>query len=146
MAKKKEKAKGKKASGNPADALRDAVERTFAGAAGGAAGAQKRAQDLFDDATSALNRLREGLEQGRLLEQVEQLREQVDGLAGRVAALEAAAKPATTTKRSTSSRSASGTTRSRSTTRRSTGGGTKPASGTSSSGSTGSDGSPTSES
>ena len=46
MAKKKEKGNKKKASGQSADALRDAVERTFAGAAGGAAGAQKRALEL----------------------------------------------------------------------------------------------------
>src|SRR3954469_20457440 len=81
MGKKKEKGKKQKESSNPADALREAVERTFAGAAGGAAGAQKRAQELFDDVTSALNRLRDPRDERRVLESLETLREQVDGLA-----------------------------------------------------------------
>src|SRR3982751_6711814 len=88
MGKKKEKGKKEKESSNPADALREAVERTFAGAAGGAAGAQKRAQELFDDVTSALNRLRDAVEERRVLETLETLRDQVEGLARRVAALE----------------------------------------------------------
>src|SRR4051794_41259573 len=88
MAKKKEKGKKKKDAAGAADALREAVERTFAGAAGGAAGAQKRAQELFDDVTSALNRLRDAVEERRVLETLETLRDQVEGLARRVAALE----------------------------------------------------------
>src|SRR4051795_6629007 len=88
MAKKKEKGKKQKESSNPADALREAVERTFAGAAGGAAGAQKRAQELFDDVTQALTRLRDAVEERRVLETLDTLKDQVEGLASRVAALE----------------------------------------------------------
>src|SRR4051794_10733436 len=88
MAKKKEKGKQKKDSANAADALREAVERTFAGAAGGAAGAQKRAQELFDDVTSSLTRLREAVDERRVLDTLESLRDQVETLARRVSMLE----------------------------------------------------------
>ena len=61
MAKKKEKGKKQKESASPADALRDAVERTFAGAASGTAGAQKKAQELFDEVTAAMAKVREAI-------------------------------------------------------------------------------------
>ncbi|HVL96468.1 MAG TPA: hypothetical protein VM266_11470 [Solirubrobacteraceae bacterium] len=94
------------AAGGPADALKEAVERTFQGAAGGAAGAQRRAQDLFDDVTSALQRLRESVDDRSAAEAVEQLREEVRALSDRVAALErAAAKPTTTKSKTTATRS-----------------------------------------
>jgi hypothetical protein len=84
MAKKSKK--DKKPSANPADALRDAVERTFAGAAGGAS---QRMSDVFDDFASALSRLRETLDERRVIETLETLRDEVAGLRQRVAELEA---------------------------------------------------------
>src|SRR3954466_12717765 len=63
MAKKKEKGKSKQGSGGAADALREAVERTFQGAAGGAAGAQKRVQDIFDELNTQVQRLRETVDE-----------------------------------------------------------------------------------
>jgi hypothetical protein len=87
---KKEK-RGKKSQGpgaGAADALRDAVERTFQGAAGGAGVAQKRAAELFDDLTQAMQRLRETIDEKRVLDTLEHLRDEVQGLATRVAALE----------------------------------------------------------
>jgi hypothetical protein len=39
-------------SGGATDALREAVERTFTGVAAGAAGAPKKAGELFDDVAS----------------------------------------------------------------------------------------------
>lgn len=81
MAKKDKKAKGKKASGKPQDALRDAVERTFGELPGGA---QKRLQDLVEEVNSAVTRLREQ----KFTETLDALRDQVEGLGRRVSALE----------------------------------------------------------
>src|SRR4051812_18675049 len=88
MAKKKEKGKKKKESGSPADTLRDAVERTFAGAASGTAGAQKRAQELFDEVTAAMAKVRDAVDERKLIDTLEHVRDQVEALARRVAALE----------------------------------------------------------
>jgi hypothetical protein len=92
---KKSKKSNKKASANPADTLRDAVERTFTGAAGavtGAAGAgsgaQKRMQEVFDDFGTAFVRLRETIDERRVIETLETLRDEVAGLRARVADLE----------------------------------------------------------
>jgi colicin import membrane protein len=86
MAKKSKKSK--KASANPADALRDAVERTFKEAAGAGSGAQKRMQEVFDEFGSALARLRETVDEKRVIETLETLRDEVAGLRKRVADLE----------------------------------------------------------
>ncbi|MEA2170966.1 MAG: hypothetical protein QOF76_4266 [Solirubrobacteraceae bacterium] len=88
MAKKEKKPKGKKATGKPADALRDAVERTFQGASDLPAGAQKRLQDVVDEFGSALTKLREQFDEKRLIETLENLRDQVETLGRRVQALE----------------------------------------------------------
>ena len=59
MAKKDKKSKkGKKSSAKPADALRDAVERTFRRAAGGRSRAEA-APRIFDELTPRSTRLRE---------------------------------------------------------------------------------------
>ena len=101
MAKKDKKDK-KKADKNAAsggaveavDAVRSAVERTFAGTAGAA-------EKLSGDIAVAANRIREVLED-RVLAEIKGLRTEVDGLAKRVSALElgggSAAKPATARK------------------------------------------------
>ncbi|MEA2125959.1 MAG: Histone H1-like nucleoprotein [Solirubrobacteraceae bacterium] len=86
MAKKSKKSK--KSSANPADALRDAVERTFTGAAGAGSGAQKRMQEVFDDFSTAFVRLRETLDERRVIETLETLRDEVAGLRARVSDLE----------------------------------------------------------
>ena len=88
MAKKEKKGKKSQSSGEAAAALRDAVERTFQAGAGGAGVAQKRAGELFDDLTAAMTRLREAVDERHVLERLEQIRDEVQGLAGRVAALE----------------------------------------------------------
>src|SRR5215218_691036 len=88
MAKKDKKGKKSQGPGAAADALRDAVERTFQAGAGGAGVAQKRAAELFDDLSAAMLRLREAVDERRVLETIEQIRDEVQGLAGRVAALE----------------------------------------------------------
>ena len=75
----------KQGPGGAADAVRDAVERTFQGAAGGAEAAQTRATELFDDVSAAMLRLRETVDERRVLETSSDLRDEVQGLAGRVA-------------------------------------------------------------
>jgi hypothetical protein len=85
MAKKKEKGKNKKDSAGPRDAVRGAVESTFQAAAGGAS----KAQEILDDVATTLRSLREA----NLVETLEGVRDEVQALARRVAALELREKP-----------------------------------------------------
>jgi hypothetical protein len=82
------KSKKSKKPSNPGDGIRDAVERTFQGAAGGASGAQKRVQEVFDDFGNALVSLREAIDERRVLDTIDSLREEVLTLTKRVQALE----------------------------------------------------------
>src|SRR5215217_6951040 len=95
------------------DAVRTAVERTFAATAEGAQSLRGPAQDLAGDLAVAANRIREVLED-RVLGELKGLRSDVEGLARRVSALEVnpraaatapASKPAA--RRSTASRGSS---------------------------------------
>ena len=102
MAKEKKGKKSKKDSAGPRDAVRGAVESTFQKAAGGAS----RAQDLLDDVATTLKSLRDA----NLVETLESVRDEVQTLARRVAALELrgsepakpAPRPAATRRASTS--------------------------------------------
>ena len=80
MAKKKEKGSKKKDSAGPREAVRGAVESTFQAAAGGAS----RAQELLDDVAGTLKALRDA----NLVETLESVRDELQSLARRVAALE----------------------------------------------------------
>lgn len=80
MGKKKEKGSKKKESAGPRDAVRGAVESTFQAAAGGAS----RAQELLDDVAGTLKTLRDA----NLVETLESVRDELQSLAQRVAALE----------------------------------------------------------
>ena len=86
------------------DAVRSAVERAFEGAAG----TQKRTREVVDEVAHAAARVRAALEDLRLLEDVRGLRDEVDALARRVAALEGG--EAKTTRRTTATSKASGST------------------------------------
>ena len=96
---KKDKKKSKK-DNKPADAVgavRTAVERTFQATADSAQSTRTRAQDLVDEVAGAAGRVREMIEDIRVLEDLKRLRTEVETLTRRVAALEdkpAAAKPA----------------------------------------------------
>jgi hypothetical protein len=90
MAKKDKKKKGKKGS-DAADAVaavRSAVERTFQATTEGAEGTQKRTRALADEVANAASRIRETIEELRILEDVKGLRREIESLAGRVRALE----------------------------------------------------------
>ena len=93
MAKKDKKKKGKK-DARPSDAaeaveaVRSAVERTFQATTEGAAGTQKRTRALVDEVAHAAGRIRETIEELRILEDVKGLRREIESLARRVAALE----------------------------------------------------------
>lgn len=94
MAKEKKKgSKKKKKDAGPRDAVRGAVESTFARAAGGA----NQAQKLLDDVAATLK----GLREANLVETLESVRDEVQNLAKRVAALELRQpeKPATPARR-----------------------------------------------
>jgi hypothetical protein len=89
---KKDKAKKKDRKGSDAadavEAVRSAVERTFQATSEGAAGTQKRTRALVDEVAHAAARIRETIEELRLLEDVKGLRGEIQSLARRVAALE----------------------------------------------------------
>jgi predicted nucleic acid-binding Zn-ribbon protein len=97
MAKKKNK-KDKKASASsdPVEAIRAAVERTFHATTDSAAGTQKRTRQLVDEVSHAAARVRTAIEELRVLDEVKGLRNDIEALGRRVAALESsgAAKPA----------------------------------------------------
>jgi len=76
-----------------ADAVRSAVEQAFSVTVGGAASTRGRAQDLVGDLTSAAGRVREALDDLRVLDDLKRLRAEVDALSDRVAALEGAEPP-----------------------------------------------------
>jgi hypothetical protein len=120
MAKKKNKKDKKDASpSDPVESLRAAIERTFHATTEGAAGTQKRSRQLVDEVTHAAARIRATIEELRVLDEVKGLRNDIEALGRRIAALEArdgsstASRPRAT--RSASSRSTGATTRSRST-------------------------------
>src|SRR3712207_131443 len=85
------------------EAVRGAVERTFAataeGAAAGAAASQKRTRDHVDEVTAAAARIRETIEDLRVLEDIRGLRGEIETLARRVAALETPGRSRSTTSR-----------------------------------------------
>jgi hypothetical protein len=87
---KKNKKKDKRGSdaADAVEAVRSAVERTFQATTEGAAGTQKRTRALVDEVAHAAARIRETIEDLRMLEDVRGLRQEVASLASRVAALE----------------------------------------------------------
>src|SRR3954447_16756863 len=91
MAKKDKQAKKDKAGGGAADAvdaIRSAIERGLEGAGLN----EKRQREVVDQVTSAAGRIRQTLEDLRVVDEVKDLRSQVDRLAARVAELEGAAR------------------------------------------------------
>ena len=120
--KKNKKDKADPTASDAIDALRAAIERTFHATSEGAAGTQKRSRQLVDEVTHAAARIRATIEELRVLDEVKGLRNDLEALGRRIAALEnrdGAAKPAasSTASRARTSRAAS----SRATGTRSTG-------------------------
>ena len=70
------------------EAVRAAIERTFQATTEGAAGTQKRTRALVDEVAHAAVRIRETIEDLRVLEDVRGLRREIQALTSRVAALE----------------------------------------------------------
>jgi hypothetical protein len=103
--KKKDKKDG--AQSEAVDAIRAAIERGLQVSAEGAQATRERTRELVDEIASAAGRVRQSLEDMRVLDELRKLRTEVEALATRVAALERprASKPATTGT-STSSRPA----------------------------------------
>ena len=96
MAKKDKKKKDKQKGSEAADAVaavRSAVERTFQATAEGAASTSKRTRTLVDEVAAAASRIRETIEDLKILEDVRSLRAEIEGLARRVAALENRSAP-----------------------------------------------------
>jgi hypothetical protein len=91
MAKKDKKKKDKQKGSDAADAVeavRSAVERTFQATTEGAATTSKRTRNLVDEVAAAASRIRETIEDLKVMEDVKGLRSEIEGLARRVAALE----------------------------------------------------------
>jgi hypothetical protein len=116
MAKKDKKKKDKQKGSDAADAVeavRSAVERTFQATTEGAATTSKRTRNLVDEVAAAASRIRETIEDLKILEDVKGIRTELEALARRVAALEvrgpaatrsAPAKRRATAKRTTAKR------------------------------------------
>jgi predicted nucleic acid-binding Zn-ribbon protein len=87
---KKNKKKDKKGSdaAEAVEAVRSAIERTFQATTEGAAGTQKRTRALVDEVAHAAARIRETIEDLRVLEDVRGLRQEIQALTSRVGALE----------------------------------------------------------
>ena len=101
MAKKDKKKKDKQKDSDAADAVeavRSAVERTFQATTEGAGATQKRTRALVDEIAHAATRVRETIEELRVLEDLRGLRAEIEALSRRVTALEnrssAPSKPA----------------------------------------------------
>jgi hypothetical protein len=99
MAKKKDKKDKRDKRGSDAadavEAVRSAVERTFQATSEGAAGTQKRTRALVDEVAHAAARIRETIEDLRILEDVRGLRREIETLTRRVTALEGRVTQAT---------------------------------------------------
>jgi hypothetical protein len=97
MAKPKKKDKKDGAQSEAVDAIRAAIERGLQVSAEGAQATRERTRELVDEIASAAGRVRQSLEDMRVLDELRKLRTEVEALAARVAALERpASKPATT--------------------------------------------------
>ena len=128
MAKKDKKKKDKQKGSDAADAVeavRSAVERTFQATTEGAASTSKRTRTLVDEVANAASRIRETIEELKILEDVRGLRTEIEALARRVAALEvrggAPSRPAPAKRRATAKRTtAKRTTAKRATAKRTT--------------------------
>lgn len=89
MAKKnKKKDKNGSDAAEAVEAVRSAIERTFQATSEGAAGTQKRTRALVDEVAHAAARIRETIEDLRVLEDVRGLRQEIQALTSRVGALE----------------------------------------------------------
>ena len=91
MAKKDKKKKDKQKGSDAADAVeavRSAVERTFQATTEGAASTSKRTRNLVDEVAAAASRIRETIEDLKIVEDVKGMRTEIEALARRVAALE----------------------------------------------------------
>jgi polyhydroxyalkanoate synthesis regulator phasin len=112
---KRDKKKSKKDNkpADPVGAVRTAVERTFQATADSAQSTRTRAQDLVDEVAGAASRVREMIEDINVLEDLKRLRNEVETLTRRVAALEdkpaPAKKPATRSRTTTRKTAASST-------------------------------------
>ena len=110
---KKNKDKKDGARDEAVDSIRAAIERGLQMSAEGAQATQKRTRELVDEIASAAGRVRQSLEDMRVLDELRRLRNEVETLSARVAALErpgsapsssgsaSAAKPATSRASST---------------------------------------------
>jgi hypothetical protein len=84
--KKKDKKDG--AQAEAVDAIRAAIERGLQVSAEGAQATRERTRELVDEIASAAGRVRQSLEDMRVLDELRRLRGEVEALATRVAALE----------------------------------------------------------
>jgi hypothetical protein len=102
----------KKKDDEPADlveTIRSTIERTFHSYAEGAQPIGERTRQVIDEVAAAAARIRQTMEEARVADEVRGLRREVEALAQRVTALESA-KPAPTTRRTSSGRPAAGST------------------------------------
>jgi hypothetical protein len=114
--KKKDKKDG--AQAEAVDAIRAAIERGLQVSAEGAQATRERTRELVDEIASAAGRVRQSLEDMRVLDELRRLRGEVEALATRVAALERPASASSSAAKTASSRSSAAKPRTKTTTAR----------------------------
>lgn len=90
MAKKDKKDSKHQDAPTPADAVRGAVEQAFAATFGSAASSRGLAQDLVEEIGSATSRVRQAIDELRVVDDLRALRSELEALNQRVESLEAA--------------------------------------------------------
>jgi hypothetical protein len=103
--KKKDKKDG--AQSEAVDAIRAAIERGLQVSAEGAQATRERTRELVDEIASAAGRVRQSLEDMRVLDELRKLRTEVEALAARVSALERPRTPSSPSSTATTSTSSS---------------------------------------
>src|SRR5919206_5279827 len=88
MAKSKKKDKKDGAQSEAVDAIRAAIERGLQVSAEGAQATRERTRELVDEIASAAGRVRQSIDDMRVLDELRRLRNEVEALGARVSALE----------------------------------------------------------
>jgi hypothetical protein len=103
--------KSKKADADPFETLRGAFERTLQATTEGASGTQKRTRELVDEVARQATRIREALEDRRVVDELKRISAELEELAKRVTALESDGKKTAPRRRTTATSRASGAAR-----------------------------------
>jgi hypothetical protein len=109
MAKNKKKDKKDGGQAEAVDAIRSAIERGLQISAEGAQATRERTRELVDEIAHAAGRVRQSLEDMRVLDELRRLRTEVEALGARVSALERPGSPASSSRSASAAKPATST-------------------------------------